>query len=304
MSAHNRMTWMSALGVVALLAAFPAEARFGKRSAEPSKSSDASSSSRRKSSSSSSSSNTHEATAVGQPRSYETGSPHSRSYAADSGDRYGGRSRSSFGWGFGYGYRPVYGYTSSAVMTSAPASGQVEESAVTVAFSGGLMVFGAAAGGGGAGLDLGMLVEGERLGFVGAFTGLAISADDGSGATDSIKLLNGFMTYSLISRPEGRFRVEGGVMGAFAPDLIVAGPSLGFSGVMGLVGPLGMDGSIRMTAFPYRQVDAQAGLTLGIGQVGLRAGMRGIYLNDAGLLDGVVRSDTFVGPYGGLELVF
>lgn len=302
MSVHKRMTWMSALAAVAVLFASSAEARFGKKSTKASKSSSSSSSSS-SGRSSGSSGGTHEASAVGQPRlNNSTGTSRGASQGFVGGSDYHYHP-SFFGWG--YGYQPMYGYPSTTVVNAAPASAtQTDAQPVKASLSGGLLLFGAASGGGGAGIDLGMMFEGERLGVAGTFSGLAISADDGSGGTDSIKLLNGFMTYSMISRPEGRLRVEGGVMSAFAPDLIVAGPALGFSGAMGLFGPVGLDASVRMTAFPYRQVDAQAGLTLGIGPLGLRAGMRSIYLNDAGLLGGEPNTDTFVGPYGGMELVF
>ena len=294
MSAANRMTWMSVLAVAGVLAAWPAEARFGKRS-NPDSSSDSGSSKKEKKRSSSS--DEHEATAVGEEPTYQSSSsPSTRSYSSGYSDyrpRY-------YGWGFAY--QPFYGHQTYVQTSPTPEPGS--RSDVKTSVSGGLMVFGAAAGGGGAALDIGLMFEGERLGFTGTFSGLGISADDGSGGTDSIKLLNGFITYSLISAPEGRLRLEGGVMTAFAPDLIVMGPAGGLSAAMGVVGPIGVDGSIRMTMFPYRQVDAQAGLTLGLGHLGLRAGMRGIYLDDAGLVDGIVHTDAFVGPYGGLELVF
>jgi hypothetical protein len=39
---------------------------------------------------------------------------------------------------------------------------------------------------------------------------------------------------------------------------------------------------------------------VGLGPAGLRAGWKQIYLNDLGLVDGIVHADLFSGPYLGV----
>jgi hypothetical protein len=108
----------------------------------------------------------------------------------------------------------------------------------------------------------------------------------------------------MIARERIRLRLEGGLSMATAPDLSVAGPSLALSMEACLVGTLDLELRAQAAAFPYQQVDAQAGLALNLTQLVLRAGWRGLYLNDAGLVDGVVHEDAFSGPYVGLGFSF
>lgn len=293
--------WVALAGAALLLAA-PAEARFGKKSGSSNSSS---------SSSSSKGSNYHSASGVGESdsdgngggggqvstpaptghyyQSYYYGDPYYRPW-------YGGH----YGWGFGY--RPLLFGPTYTVVEQRPPPQPEQQSPVTASLAAGATILGSSSGTG-AGIDLSAAFEGERLGFNLSWSGLYIPADDGSLDTDSIKLFNGMLTYSIISRPEGRLRLEGGGMSAWAPDLIVLGPGLGVSGVLGILGPLGLDASVRMTPFPFRQIDAQAGLTIGLGPVGIRGGYRSVFLDDAGLVDGIVHTDLFAGPYVGLELV-
>lgn len=294
------------LAAAALLVGGPAEARFGKKSGgNSSSSSNGGSSSSSSSSGNGNSSSYHEATGVGQP--YRGGG---------GGGGGGGQTRlyrpnyyydpyyhpwygGYYGWGFGY--RPLFYSAPTYTVVEQPAP-QQSGSDISASFSAGAALLGSSSGTG-SGFDLGAAFEGERLGFNLTWTGVYVPADDGSGGVDSIKLFNGMLTYSVLSRPQGRLRLEAGGMSAWAPDLVVLGPGLGVSGVLGLVGPLGLDGSVRMTPFPFRQVDAQAGLTVGLGPLGFRGGFRGVYLDDAGIVDGVVHTDVFAGPYLGLELV-
>ena len=110
-----------------------------------------------------------------------------------------------------------------------------------------------------------------------------------------------YATYALIASPFGRLRVEGGLTSAFAPDLVVAGPGAGFSGVINL-GPLGIEGAIHGTPWPYRQLDWNAGLAINAGPVGFHGGWRRIFLDDRGLVDNVIHKDAFSGPYLGIGL--
>jgi hypothetical protein len=71
-----------------------------------------------------------------------------------------------------------------------------------------------------------------------------------------------------------------------------------------MAGPLDFEARMQVTPFPYRQVDASAALALHLGAVVLRGGYRGMVLDDAGYVDGVVHVDTFHGPYFGLGLTY
>jgi hypothetical protein len=156
--------------------------------------------------------------------------------------------------------------------------------------------------GGTVGAKLGF--EGQRLGVIAQFTSIFAPREDpviGYSSTDTIGLFNIYATYALIASPHGRLRIEGGLMSAFAPDLTVAGPGGGFSAVVNL-GPLGIEGAIHGTPFPYRQLDWNAGLALNLGPLGLHGGWRRIFLDDRGLVDNVIHQDVFSGPYLGIGL--
>ncbi len=155
-------------------------------------------------------------------------------------------------------------------------------------------------GGASAGLTFGL--EGERWGFSSAYNFLRVGADDSSGGTDTLQQLNAHLTYALLAGSRGRLRVEAGADSVFAPQLMAMGPSLGASGVLWLGGPFALEGAVSVTPFPYRQVEARAGVALGLGPVGLRGGWRTLYLDDAGMSDGSAHQDLFSGPYVGLGL--
>ncbi|MBI3180756.1 MAG: hypothetical protein HYZ28_01290 [Myxococcales bacterium] len=277
-----------ALAALATLCAFPAEARFGKRSrpadddeeSKPKRQHSASSSS---SSSSASSNDEHAATAVGQPAPAHPHRPRAHVRARP---------------------RLLFGFSSAAYVPAPPAavgssSPPLESSPLRVTASGDVHGFF-----GGASLGVGLGFEGERVGLTGNFSHLAVLADDGSGDIDRIQQLNLHLTYALLAGDSGRFRLEAGLDTAVAPDLIAVGPTVGVSGVLWLFGPLALEGSAMLTPFPYRQLEWRGGVGLGLGPVGLRAGWRTLLLDDAGLVDGIAHQDIFSGPYLGLALVF
>jgi hypothetical protein len=81
-------------------------------------------------------------------------------------------------------------------------------------------------------------------------------------------------------------------------------PSGGLSGTLWIYGPLALEGSFIATPWPVVQLDGRAGLAVGLGPVGLRAGWRAQLLDDRGVVDGVVHRDLFTGPYVGASIVF
>lgn len=158
--------------------------------------------------------------------------------------------------------------------------------------------------GGGYGMDLLLAFEGERLGLDGRVTGMALPTDDGSEGSDTISLMGAHLTYALVAQERLRWRVEGGVSMAQAPDLKVVGPSLGTSFDARLARPLDLELRLQGTPFPYRQIDAQAALALKSYPWVVRAGWRTLLLDDAGLVDGEVHRDVFNGPFLGFGLFF
>jgi hypothetical protein len=216
--------------------------------------------------------------------------------------RPGFRYRLRFGWGFGYypfWYGPAwygqYAYYPGAY--DAPGVAYEPPFVVTVGAQAQLVAQGATFGAAAA-------FEGARWGFNAQATGVFAQTADGSGLIDTYKLFNGYLTYALLSDPRGRIRIEGGVATAFAPNLAVAGPSIGVSGVVGLIGPLGIEGQFHLTPVPYQEVDWSTDATVALGPVGLRAGWRQIYLNDEGYADGVVHQELFNGPFVGVGVSF
>ncbi|RKG72013.1 hypothetical protein D7W79_29765 [Corallococcus exercitus] len=160
-----------------------------------------------------------------------------------------------------------------------------------------------AMGGGTAG-DVFLGIEGEALGFAVQGTQLTLPTDDGTSGTDELRLATVHLTWAAVSTDRVRWRVEGGVSTAVAPDITFVGPSLATSLEACVVGPLDVEARVQGTAGTYRQLDASAGLAVHLGALNLRGGVRGLILDDAGLVDGVQHVDRFVGPYAGAGFVF
>jgi hypothetical protein len=158
---------------------------------------------------------------------------------------------------------------------------------------------------GGAGaFGLGLAVDAHRFGVNAQFTSIYLPVDDGGfgwHGHDNIGLFNLFATYSLVASRDARLRLEAGLMSAFAPDLVTAGPGFGLSLVIGEAGPVGLEGTVHATPYPFRELDGGLGLVLRAGPVGIRGGWRRIWLDDRGLVDHISHQDVFSGPYFGLQ---
>lgn len=297
---------LASLGTAVALALAPlsAEARFGKSSGGRSGSSGSSSGG------SGGSGGTHAASpgsAYSVP-SYR-GSYYYRPYYYSYGVAFPGY---YFGWGYyPWGFPPYYQYPYAYPYPAPPSVYQPAprpEIKLTLGAEGVAHVSSAFTrdqsftGGGSFGLNLAL--EGRRLGLNTQFTSIFAKGEDVFGA-DTIKLLNIYATYALIATDRARFRIEGGLVSAFAPDLTVAGPGLGFSGIVRLVGPVGIEGAVHGTLYPFHELDWSAGLALAAGPLGFRGGWRRIFLDDVGLVDpGINHQDKFSGPYFGMAVVF
>ncbi|MHA7627515.1 hypothetical protein [Corallococcus sp. M7] len=158
--------------------------------------------------------------------------------------------------------------------------------------------------GGGVAGDAFLGIEGEALGIAVQGTQLVLPTDDGSPGTDDIRLATMHLTYSPVSTERVRWRLEGGLSTAHAPDVFFVGPSLATSLEVCVAGPLDLEARVQGTAGTYRQLDASAGLALHLGALNVRGGVRGLVLDDAGRVDGIQHIDSFVGPYAGVGLAF
>ncbi|HLL55930.1 MAG TPA: hypothetical protein VK447_20370 [Myxococcaceae bacterium] len=200
----------------------------------------------------------------------------------------------------GYGYRPFFGYARPTVVAPGPQPVMDPEEEQPL-----LTTIGATAqgySGGGGGLGVSMTAERNRLGLQVAYDGIFVPTDDGTAGMDSIKLFDAHVTYALLQGDHGRLKVGAGLDTAFAPSIVFMGPGLSASASIGLVGPVGLEGTLKITPYPFIKVDWNAGVALGLGPVGLRGGWRTIYLNDNGLTDGYVYEDLFSGPFVSLGL--
>jgi len=145
-------------------------------------------------------------------------------------------------------------------------------------------------------------LEGTRFGVNTQLTGIRLPWDDQASAdTHPIGLVNAYATYSILSTPTARLRVEAGFMAAFARDLATVGPGFGVSGYTQLLGALGTEGAAHVALYPYDQFDWNIGATLTFGRAQLHGGWRRIWLNDQGLVDGISHEEAFSGPYLGLS---
>lgn len=156
--------------------------------------------------------------------------------------------------------------------------------------------------GGGVGFNLG--IEERHWGVSTHFTALTLNTDDGSEGKDHIHLADVALTFSPVASERGRLRWEAGVAMARAPDITFIGPSLALSFERCLFGPFDVEGRLQWVPLPHLQLDGQAALAMHMGAMTVRAGWRGLLLDDRGHLDGVVHRDKMGGPFVGLGLHF
>lgn len=294
----------SAVFLVLVALAAPAEARFGKRSSSPPPSAPPPSSSGRPRTYSTPSGRYDSASPAApsyraSPPPYSAGPPSATGYAYR-------RPYRAFGYGHGYSYfyqPPLYspysyGPASPPMVGSQPApAGDSAPIRVTVGVEGQGYSNGAT-------LGVHSSFEGERWGVSLSAADIIVRADDGSGGIDHIGDFTAHLTYAFLTGQYGRLRLEAGADAFFAPSIIMVGPTFGMSGVVWFGGPLGAEGSVNVTPWPFTQLDGKLGLVVGVENWGFRAGWRVQALNDRGLVDGIAHGDVFNGPYLGVSYVF
>ena len=280
-SARAVLCGVLALGVT--LASFPAEARFGKASSGDDSSDDK---------------KVHNATAVGEDDDDDDDD------SSSSGSSYSYGSSSDVGAVIDL-FALIFsvGNHRTALAAEGGPDGLVREQrhAAPLSLRAGLQ--GGPMSGGGA-IDVFLGLEGHRFGVAAMLTGLVLPTDDGTAGSDSISLVAAHLTWSFIAQERIRLRGEAGVSTANAPDISFVGLGLGGSLEACVVGPLDVEARLVVTPFPHRVVDASAALALHLGALVVRGGYRGLVLDDAGLVDGVVHQDVLGGPYFGLGLTF
>ncbi|WP_375769514.1 hypothetical protein NR798_01120 [Archangium gephyra] len=156
--------------------------------------------------------------------------------------------------------------------------------------------------GGAVGFNLG--IEERRWGVSARINSLSLNTEDGSEGKDHITLADASVTFSPLASEHGRLRWEAGVAMARAPDITFIGPSLAMSFERCLFGPLDVEGRVQWVPLPHLQLDGQAGLAMHMGALTVRAGWRGLLLDDRGHLDGVVHRERMGGPFAGVGLHF
>lgn len=272
--------------LIALLHAGVAEARFGKKGSGGSTSS----------SSSGGGQSTHAAVPVDSPGSSSSSS--SSSGTAFRPTRRLGYFSGAFVPNYGYGFAPVAAYP----VLIDPEQEESEETSVRATAGLEFLYFTNQLRG--YALGLSAMVEFDRIGASVSGQHLNVAADDGTIADDTLQQLSVRLSYALLVGSRGRLRAELGADTIFAADVVVAGPTIGFSGTLWVAGPVAFEGSIYGSVYPFMQLDSRLGLVVGMGSLGLRLGWRTQFLDDLGAVDGVSHQDVFMGPYAGLGFTF
>lgn len=193
-------------------------------------------------------------------------------------------------WGYyAYGYHPVWG------APPAPPEAPAPSTLVGAAFLGGYLTRR------GADVTGELRLEDRRWGL--NARGSTLGNPAGGGIVDTMPLFAMHATWSVVSEPWARLRLEAGFSGIVAPDLHYFGPDVGVSAQVALLGPFGFDASARVTPFPATIVDLEAGATLQLGALALRGGLRRVWLDDTGVND-EGGSLGFFGPAVSLGVVF
>lgn len=283
---------------VAVVAPLPAQARFGKHS-DSDKPSNPSSTPAPSSDDDDDDDQVHAATPVGSsPDRRYTPPP---SCGGDCGScAYSDCGYEDRGWAYyAYEYEPAY-VGGAAAAAYAPDRRERQWN-IRTALMGEAQGF--TSGDGGL-FSAGILIEGVRWGVDVDVRHIVVSTDDGTEGTDTLRLFNGAVTWTLFGNQTARIRLEGGFTAAFAPDVIVVSPQAGLSWAFGFGGAWGLEGLIRASLIPHTQVEWSAGFSYAMGPLGFRAGWRRIFLDDRGIVDGVAHQDVFAGPYLGMGLAF
>jgi len=209
-----------------------------------------------------------------------------------------------WGWSWGYGYYPLYPHPLPPPGGAPPA----EASRIWTKISAAGAISGDSDAGG-----VSLLVEGRRAGMYASFDRFDLSS---GGALPSTSPALGLTTvnavYAVASSGAFRVRLEVGgsalsipstgvYAGAPYAGTVAFGPDVGFSGQVGLVGPIGVEAHARFTPWPVPVTDVRSALALRAGPFALTGGWRAIQVSGDGT-DGP--EGWFDGPEFGVQARF
>ncbi|BDG01696.1 hypothetical protein [Anaeromyxobacter oryzae] len=213
------------------------------------------------------------------------------------------------GWGWGWGYYPLYPRYPTG---HAPEYGYPETDPDQLHVR--LSASGAGMSDGGA-LGLALAIDGRSAGMNASFDGLDKDGVTGLPGQDHhpVGWGSAHVTWSVLSDEVARVRFEvggsmlslpsAGATAAGAPwaGKVLFGPDLGVSGQLGVVGPIGLEGHVRVTPLPVPVLDTRVALALRAGPFAVTGGWRTVHVAgdgvDAPVLD-------FRGPELGVSVMF
>ncbi len=213
-----------------------------------------------------------------------------------------------WGWGWGYGWYPVYPAPPSPAPGEAPPPRRIS---TEITIAGGptdqrISSNPALSLTSGSSLGLSLRVEGRELGFHASYDGFFTNGYSNFGSSSALDYYTAHFTWSFLSGRSGRLRLEGGLavlswasLPPYGPQT-AAGPEVGFSGQVALVGPLGLVGHARVATWAHSARDFQLAAALRLGPVALTGGWRDLRA-DGGSTAPDLR---FAGPQFGLALLF
>jgi hypothetical protein len=190
-----------------------------------------------------------------------------------------------WGWSWGWGYYPFYpGPAGLPAGGEAPPPDQERISA---------SVHGTASGDADAGVaGLSFAIDGERAGFHGSIEAIRVDTPSAGSPSSTQSLGWGSLhgSWSIVSERTIRVRFElGGSMLTMADSggvpyagTSVYGPSIGVSGHLGLVGPIGVEGHARITPSPVVVTDSRIALALRGGPFAFTVGYRSVAVSGDG----------------------
>lgn len=212
-----------------------------------------------------------------------------------------------WGWGWGYGWYPVY----PAPPPPAPGEAPPRRISTEIAITGGptdqrITSNPALSLTSGRSLGLAIRVEGRDLGFHASYDGFFTNGYTNFGSSSALDYYTAHLTWSFLSGQSGRLRLEGGLAVFSWATLLPygpvtrAGPEVGVSGHVALLGPLGLVGHARVATWARAASDYQLAAALHLGPLALTGGWR-----DLRASGGSTAPDLrFAGPQFGLALLF
>lgn len=218
-----------------------------------------------------------------------------------------------YGWGWGWGYAPLWGY---GWWGSAPPPGALAPPPPTPPADRLVSTLRATyMDGEGSGGSLAFTSEGRQLGWRFSVDGLTPDRLDGAPrlpGSDPMAYGVAALSWSLAAAETHRLRVEGGgsmlampstgsYQGTPYAGTTAFGLLLGLSGQVGLVGPLGLEGHVRLTPYPVLLVDAGLAAALRFGPVAFTGGWRWLEISGTA---GNGPTASLSAPELGLAVVF